>query len=175
MFESFADDVLKAEVTIRGNHLKNNSGLALVTGIREDSDRSGKKAVMDLLILKVDPNASPDTNYVGEKVAKQYRFQDGSADKRAAILANFKRDLCVLSGINPKTMTADQFKTFAAAAAKGSYNGLIIRFDPYGATTKAGEGRVYHNLSLVQGKNTPAEVVKRAEALAKGAGPETFL
>src|SRR5262245_23378643 len=130
MFENFADDILKAEVTTRGNHLKNCSGLAIVTGLREDKDRSGSKAVLDLLIVKVEPTTNTDVNHVGEKVSKQYRFQDGDADKRAAVLANFKRDLCVLTDIDPKKMTGDQFKALCGAAARGSFNGIMLGFYP---------------------------------------------
>lgn len=175
MFEDFADDVLKAEVTARGSHLK-GAGTALIISIREDKNRSGKIAIMDLLVLTSKPQKEGgECNFTGEKVSKLYQFQDGSADKRAAIVANFKKDMCTLSDLDHKRLTSDQFKAIGKAAGENKFTGMLIRYDPYDTENKAGEARTYHNLSKVAGKNTPADITKRAEQLAKGAGAETFL
>lgn len=174
-FADFTEDILKAEVTTRGNHLKDCSGVAIVTGIREDKDRSGKKAILEVTVLKVDPTTKTDINYVGQACGRQYRFQDGDADKRAAILANFKRDMCALAGIDPKKVTGDQWSKVMKAAAAGDFKGLLLRFEPYDSVTKKGEKRVFHNISALRTNNTPAEVKARAEKLAKGASPESLL
>ncbi len=175
MFEDFAEEILKVEVATRGNHLKNCSGLAIVKAIKEDKDRSGKKAMLELLVLKVDETKETDINYPGQLVTRQYRFQDGSADKRAAIMGNFKRDLCVLADTEVKSLNGDKWGKITTAAGKGLFTGMLVRFEPYDAVTKAGEKRTYHNLSKVAGQNSPEQVAKRAAGLAKGDGPETFL
>jgi hypothetical protein len=174
MFEEFAEEILKTEVATRGNHLKNCSGTAIVTGIKEDKDRSGKKAMLELTVLKVDPTSETDINYPGQRVTRQYRFQDGNADKRAAIMGNFKRDLCTLADVEVKSLNAEKWGKVTGAAAKGLFTGMLVRFEPYDAVNKAGEKRTYHNLSKT-GNNAPDAVAKRAAGIAKGDGPETFL
>lgn len=174
MFDDLAAQVMKAEVTTRGNFLKNCAGTAIVTGIREDTDRSGRKAIIDLMVVSVDKTTNPDINSPGDTVQKQYRFDDGTADKKAAVLASFKRDMCTLGQVNPHKVTPEEWNKVTKAATAGALAGLLIRFDPYDTATKQGEKRTYHNFKVLPGANTADKVAARSKKLASGAGYEAF-
>jgi hypothetical protein len=179
MFDDFAADVLATEVKQRkpkSGYLKKCRGLALLTGIRElpKDNPLGRTVIFDMMVLTVKPSdpANPnDVNVPGEAVSKWFKFEDGNAQKRAAIKADFKRQLCSIFDVNPETLTEAQYKAMAKAAEEGKCNGLLLKYEP--RTTD--KGLTFHDYYTVPGKNSPAEVAKRAAGIAKGDGPETFL
>lgn len=178
----FLDDLARAEVVTRGNYLKAGKGLAVVKSIKREETRDGEAAVLDLLILKVTPKDNQPANSVGEVATKMYMFQKGDSDKKAATLANFKRDMCAIDGSDPKTTKGDKLNKIALEGAphtekqkgkRSCYIGMLVGFDSYEGKTKKGEARTYHNLISVQ--QAPADVAKRAKLLDQGADAAAFL
>lgn len=173
MFDDFADDLVKAEVTGKGNYLKPGTGLVVIKDVREDSDRSGKKGCIDMMVLKVTAKVGHenDCNTVGETVTKQYKFEDGNADKKAALKAAFKRDLCAIAGKDPRKITGEEFKTLLNDAKE--LKGVLVAFDSYDTQNKAKEGRTYHNFTFL--KQTATDVQKRRKLLDEGAEAGAYL
>ncbi len=173
MFDDFADDLVKAEVATKGNWLRAGSGVVVITDVREDTDRSGKKAVIDLLILKATPKAGKEAevNTAGERVSKQYRFEDGKPNKRAAVKAAFKRDLCSFAGKDGRSITPEAFKALLNEAKE--LKGVLAGYDSYDTANDAGEGRTYHNFTAL--KQDAAGIMKRRKLLDEGADTGAFL
>ncbi len=183
MFDDFAEDILNTEVKNRkpkSGYLKRCRGQVVITGIKEhnkDSDlgkKLGPTVIFDLQVLTVnsaDPANPNDVNVVGEPVAKWFKFEDGNAKKRAIIKADFKRQLCAVFGVNPETMTLDEYKAMAKAVAEGKATGIVLNYEPR-FTEK---GMVFHDFYNAPGKNSLEQVQKRAALLAKGAKPEELL
>lgn len=183
MFDDFADDILKTEVKQRkpkSGFLKRCRGQVVITGIKEVSKDSelGKKigptVIFDMQVLTVtpaDPALPNDVNVVGEPVSKWFKFEDGNVKKRSIIKADFKRQLCSVFGVNPETLTAEQYKAMAKAVAEGKATGIVLNYEPR-VTEK---GMVFHDFYQAPGKNSMEAVQKRATLLANGAKPEELL
>ena len=173
MFDDFADEILKADVTTKSNHLKNCQAVAVVTGIKRENTRSGPLGVLDLQLIKVASVDPANTNVVGEKVARTYPMY-GDIDKKTYFQGLLKKDMCLLAGSpDYKKISAEDWKRIGTAAAQGAFVGMLIQLDPY-EYEKGGAKRIAHNITKV-GDNSATAVAKRAALLAKGAGPEAFL
>lgn len=174
MFESFTEDVLKAEVTTRSGNLKNCQALAIITGIKEEKTRNGPMAVVEMTLLKVTPRDPVDTNVIGEKVARTYPLY-GSADKKSFFTGLLKKDMCHLAGVDYKKVDGAGWKSVGSAAAAGAFTGMLISLDPYEFETQ-GAQRIGHNFTKIPGKNEAKDVLARATLLGKGeTNPEAFL
>ncbi|MBK7864328.1 MAG: hypothetical protein IPJ65_38160 [Archangiaceae bacterium] len=174
MFEDFASDILQANIASRAEHMKNCAATAMVTGVQEVKTRDGTMAVIDLLLLKVIPRDPNDSNVVGEKVGRTYPLY-GTKNKKDFFSGLLKKDMCHLADVDYKKVSGEQWKAIGGAAGKGDFIGTLVSLDPYEFETN-GEKRVGHNFTKVPGKNTPADVTKRATLLAKGeTNPGAFL
>jgi len=174
MFDDFADDLLKAEVAGRAEYMKNCGAIAIITGIQDVKTRDGQMAVIDLLLLQVTPRDPADTNVVGEKVGRTYPLY-GTKNKKDFFLGLLKKDMCHLADVDFRKIDGAAWKAVGGAAGKGSFTGMLVALDPYTYETN-GESRIGHNFTKVPGKNTAADVVKRASLLAKGeTNPAAFL
>lgn len=176
----FLGELARAEVVTRGNYLKAGKGVAVVKSFKRDQTRDGDAAILELLIIKVQPKGNEPANTVGEVAAKMYMFEKGDKDKRAATFANFKRDACAIDGVDPKTIKPERLATIvkegvpdAKTGKHSAYVGMLLAFDSYGGTTKKGEARTYHNLTSIQ--QSPQDVAKRAKLIAAGADASQFL
>lgn len=174
MFDSFAEEILEAKVTTRAEHMKNCKAIAVVTGIKEEKTRNGPLAVIDLLLVNVTPRDPANTNVVGEKVGRTFPLY-GSVNKKSYFISQLKRDMCHMADVDFKKVSAPEWAAVSKAASAGAFTGMLVELDPYDYETQ-GEKRVGHNFTKVTGKNTPADVAKRAALLAKGeTEPKAFL
>lgn len=172
MFDDFAAEVLATEVKQRkakSGYLKRCRGLALLTKISElGKDSSvGQCVILDMVVLTATPSdaANPnDINSIGENVAKWFKFQDGDAKKRSVVKADFKRQLCSIFGLDPSTLTEEQYKAMGKAAQEGKCEGMLLKYEPR-VTEK---GMVFHDFYAATGKNTPAQVAARIKAYNEG-------
>lgn len=172
MFDDFAAEVLATEVKSRkpkSGYLKKCRGLALLTKITElgKDSSTGQCVILDMVVLTATPSdpANPnDVNGVGENVSKWFKFQDGDAKKRAVIKADFKRQLCSIFGLDPSTLTEEQYKAMGKAAQDGKCEGMLLRYEP--RTTD--RGMTFHDFYAAVGKNSPAQVQARIKAYNEG-------
>lgn len=174
MFDTFTDDVLKAEVTTRSGNLKNCQALGIITGIKEEKTRNGPMAIVECTLLKVVARDPADTNAEGEKIARTYPLY-GSADKKSYFTGLLKKDMCHLASVDYRKVDAAGWKQVGTAAGAGAFQGMLVSFDPYEFETN-GAMRIGHNMTKIPGRNEVKDVLARAALLNSGeTKPEAFL
>ena len=178
MFDNYINDLATTEVTERGNNLLPGSGTVVITSFREKGFRgSPRGCLIEMQVLAASPKEGKgQCNSKGESVSKIFKFDDGDADKKAAVTGDFLKCVAAIASSMGERVDVKTFKDPAtlkkALALAAESRGVVLSFDSYSSKTKKGEAREYHNLLPLP--NTPDGVLKNRGLLDKKAPPSEF-
>lgn len=152
--DNFLEQLANSKVTDKASaYLRAGAGKAVVRSFKMITPDAGRTAVFEAVVIEATSAGKSDTikpNTPGEVVTMMYQFEQGKADKKAAVLSSFKKDLCAIMGEDFETNSKEKFGKMLKAAIDTGLTGIPFSFVSRNSgfkTTKTQEEIHYFNLT----------------------------
>lgn len=169
--DKFLSELANSEVVDRNSvFLQAGVGKAVIKGYKKfDAKRSGSTVTIDVVVIDVKPKDGQTPNNVGETATMMYQFEVGSPDRRSAVTASFKRDLCAILGEDVATISQTKLGQLLKTAADTQLVGVPFTFDSYyaGYDTKAKDGKPAKQVHYHRVRGIPVGKEKLLDLKAK--------